>query len=102
LANVDDRIYVADLCRVAGVSERTLQQAFQNILKISPIAYLNRVKLHRARVNLRAASPGDTTVSAVALDWGFWHFGEFSSAYKKCFHEVPSRTLKRKPEDARI
>jgi hypothetical protein len=40
---------------------------------------------------------GSTTVSAEALNWGFWHFGEFSRAYKGCFGELPSDTLRRKP-----
>jgi hypothetical protein len=30
------------------------------------------------------------------LNWGFWHFGEFSRAYKECFGELPSDTLRRK------
>jgi AraC family ethanolamine operon transcriptional activator len=28
------------------------------------------------------------------------HFGEFSRAYKDCFGELPSDTLRRKPGDA--
>jgi AraC-like DNA-binding protein len=50
-----------------------------------------------ARQALLAATHGSTTVSAVALDWGFWHFGEFSRAHKECFGELPSDTLRRKP-----
>jgi transcriptional regulator GlxA family with amidase domain len=34
-------------------------------------------------------------VSSIALDWGFWHFGEFSRAYRACFGELPSETLRR-------
>jgi len=44
-----------------------------------------------------AGGPPGTSVSAVALDWGFWHFGEFSRACKDCFGELPSDTLRRKP-----
>ena len=44
-----------------------------------------------------AARPGTTTVAVEALNWGFWHFGEFSRAYKNCFGELPSQTLRRKP-----
>ena len=44
------------------------------------------------------ATRGSTTVSAEALNWGFWHFGEFSRAYRDCFGELPSETLRRKPE----
>jgi AraC family transcriptional regulator, ethanolamine operon transcriptional activator len=52
------------------------------------------------RQALLAATHGSTTVSAVALDWGFWHFGEFSRAYKGCFGELPSDTLRRRPSAA--
>jgi len=92
--NVEDPLYVSDLCRVTDVSERTLQYAFQEIMKTTPMAYLKLLKLHRVRDELRAASRGSTTVTALALKWGFWHFGEFSQAYKKCFHELPSETLR--------
>jgi transcriptional regulator GlxA family with amidase domain len=64
---------------------------------LTPVAYLSRLRLHRVRNALQSATTGSTTVSTVALDWGFWHFGEFSRAYKECFGELPSDTLRRKP-----
>jgi transcriptional regulator GlxA family with amidase domain len=54
--------------------------------------------LHQARRALLAATQGSTTVSTVALDCGFWHFGDFSRAYRECFGELPSDTLRREPE----
>ncbi len=89
---------VSDLCRVAGVSERTLEYAFKEVMALTPVAYLTRLRLHRVRKALLAAPPGATTVSAQALDWGFWHFGEFARAYRECFGELPSQTLLRRPE----
>lgn len=97
LSHPDDRLYVSDLCRTAAVSERTLEYAFKGVMGLTPMAYLIRLRLHRVRQALLAATQGSTTVSAVALDWGFWHFGEFSRAYKDCFGELPSDTLRRKP-----
>jgi AraC-like DNA-binding protein len=97
LAHADDRVYVTDLCRAAAVSERALEYAFREVMGLTPVAYLIRLRLHRVRQALLAATHGSTTVSAVALDWGFWHFGEFSRAYKECFGELPSDTLRRKP-----
>jgi AraC family transcriptional regulator, ethanolamine operon transcriptional activator len=91
-------LYVTDLCRVTGVSERTLEYAFREITGLTPMAYLLRLRLHGVREALLAATPASTTVSAAALNWGFWHFGEFSRAYKDCFGELPSETLRRKPE----
>jgi AraC-like DNA-binding protein len=96
LANASSRLYVTDLCRAAAVSERTLEYAFKEVLGLSPMAYLTRLRLHRARDALLAAAPRSTTISAEALKWGFWHFGEFARAYKACFGEAPSETLRRK------
>jgi len=97
LSHAGDHLHVTDLCSVAAVSERTLEYAFKEVMGITPVAYLIRLRLHRVRKALLAASHGSTTVSAEALDWGFWHFGEFSRAYKACFGELPSDTLRRKP-----
>jgi AraC-like DNA-binding protein len=93
------RPYMSELCATANVSERTLQNAFNNIMGMSPLTYLHRLRLHRARDELRKAKSGSTTVTDVAMNWGFWHFGEFSRAYKNCFGEVPSRTLKQNSSD---
>jgi AraC family ethanolamine operon transcriptional activator len=98
LAQTSASVYVSDLCRVAGVSERTLEYAFKEIMGLTPVAYLTRLRLHRVRKALLAAAPGSTTVSAKALSWGFWHFGEFARAYRECFGELPSETLVRRPE----
>jgi AraC-like DNA-binding protein len=96
MAQSSDRLYVTDLCKVAAVSERTLEYAFKEIMGLTPMTYLTRLRLHRVRQALLAANPGTTTVSVEALNWGFWHFGEFSRAYKDCFGELPSETLRRK------
>ena len=96
LSHTNDPTYVGALCRAVGVSERTLEYAFTSIMGLSPMAYLIRLRLHRVREVLLAETPGSTTVSAVALGWGFWHFGEFSRAYKRCFGERPSDTLGRR------
>ena len=96
--NLDGRRpYLSELCATANVSERTLQNAFKNIMGMSPLIYLHRLRLHRARDELRKAKSDSTTVTDVAMNWGFWHFGEFSRAYKNCFGEVPSRTLRQNP-----
>jgi AraC-like DNA-binding protein len=96
MSQTGDRLYVTDLCRVARVSERTLEYAFKEIMGLTPTAYLTRLRLHRVRQALLAAAPGSITVSTAALDWGFWHFGEFSRAYRACFGELPSDTLGRR------
>jgi transcriptional regulator GlxA family with amidase domain len=95
LSRAGANVYVTDLCQASGVSERTLEYAFKAVLGLTPVAYLTRLRLHRVRQALLESRPGATTVSAEALRWGFWHFGEFSRAYKDCFGEQPSDTLQR-------
>lgn len=102
LAHIEDRLYVTDLCVATGVSERTLQYAFQEVMDMSPVAYLTKLRLHRVRKALRMETYGSTTVSDLALKWGFWHFGDFSRAYKDCFGELPSESLRRKPAETSI
>lgn len=97
MTHTAERLYVTDLCESAGVSERALQYAFKEVMGMTPVAYLTRLRLHRVRQALRAAPRRSTTVTTEALKWGFWHFGDFTRAYKACFGELPSETLRREP-----
>ena len=101
MAYTGDCLYLTDLCEAAGVSERSLEYAFKSIMGMTPMAYLTRLRLHWVRKALLAGTRGSTTVSAEALNRGFWHFGEFSHAYRDCFGELPSQTLRRTPAEAR-
>ncbi len=93
LEHIDERMHLADLCQAMRVSERTLRYAFQDVLSMSPVAYLTRLRLHRVHKCLKEATRRSTTVTTEALRWGFWHVGDFSKAYKECFGELPSDTL---------
>ena len=55
------------------------------------------LRLERAHDTLLAAIPGSTTVTEVALRWGFPHLGEFAARYSARFGEKPSETLARLP-----
>ena len=97
LDHLAERVHVADLCCATDVSERTLEIACRKVTGLSPVAYFTRLRLERARRALLDAVPGSTRVSKVALRCGFWHFGEFSAAYRRSFGEAPSETLRRQP-----
>jgi AraC family ethanolamine operon transcriptional activator len=84
-------ISVAELCRHLGVSRRTLQYCFTNMLGTSPVVYLRTERLNNVRRMLRTAN----SVTEAAAHWGFWHFGHFSQEYKRMFGELPSTTFKR-------
>lgn len=83
-----------DIARAACVSVRTLQEAFQKYVGCSPMAYLRDVRLQRVHDELRASDSGHCTVTDVALNWGFFHHGRFTAAYRAKFGEPPSQTLR--------
>ncbi len=91
----NEPLTVLDLCRVLNVSRRTLQYCFAEIHGISPLIYLRRVRLNRARRDLIQARDDRISVASVAMHWGFWHLGRFSQDYRQLFGELPSETLRR-------
>ncbi|WP_405973151.1 AraC family transcriptional regulator [Streptomyces sp. NBC_00988] len=85
---------VGELAVLAGVSVRRLQEAFQQYVGMTPLAYLTDVRLSRAHDELRSGTPGEVNVSEVAHRWGFDHLGRFASRYRARFGELPSQTLR--------
>jgi AraC-like DNA-binding protein len=55
---------------------------------------LRQARLAQARSELAAARPR-TTVTTVALDYGFNHLSRFAQQYARHFGESPSETLRR-------
>jgi len=87
---IDTPIYLADLCKAAGVSERTVRNSFQSLYNISPIRFLHLRRLHQVRRTLRRDSKA--SVTAVALRFGFGNLGRFAVEYRQLFGESPSHT----------
>ncbi|NEB33670.1 AraC family transcriptional regulator [Streptomyces sp. SID14446] len=85
---------VGELAVLAGVSVRRLQEAFQQYVGMTPLAYLTDVRLSHAYEDLRRGAPGELNVSEVAHGWGFDHLGRFASRYRARFGELPSQTLR--------
>ncbi|ACK53531.1 MAG TPA: helix-turn-helix domain-containing protein [Thauera aminoaromatica] len=95
-AHIDEPITVADLCIELGISRRTLQYSFQDVLDLNPVKFLRAIRLNAVRRSLKAADPnGRGTVADIAARWGFWHLSHFSAEYKTMFGELPSDTLRR-------
>lgn len=86
---------IADICEATAVSERTLQYAFRRYVNVTPLIYLRMCRLNLARATLRQSDSTSTTVTTVALRYGFLHLGRFSADYKNAFGERPSETLAR-------
>ncbi len=84
---------ITDICVELDVSERTLQYAFRRYVDMSPNTYLRVFRLNQVRSFLRISDPQATTVTKIAMKFGFLHLGRFSADYKKLFNEHPSTTL---------
>lgn len=89
----DEPPTIQDLCRAAGVSERTLYYAFLEEFGTTPNAYTKAYRLNAARKVLRRADPSFVKIADIAGHWGFWHMGQFAADYRRMFGELPSQTL---------
>ena len=85
---------VPDLARAVHVGVRALEMAFRRDLDQTPLQYMHRIRLERAHDDLRDLDPSETTVTEVALRWGFPHLGRFAARYRAQYGEIPSETLK--------
>lgn len=92
--NLSEPLTISALSRVAGVSERTLRSAFHDVLGVSPKQYAIRERLRAAREALCNADPDSTTVTDVAMTYGFFELGRFAGRYRDVFGERPSETLR--------
>lgn len=94
LAHPDAPLTVLDLCAQTHASRRTLHSCFEQVVGMSPAAYLKVVRLNGVRQTL-ARAHARLTVGDAAARWGFWHLSQFAVDYKKLFGESPSSTLRR-------
>lgn len=95
-AHLELPITLEELCTHAGVSARTLQQAFSRHTGTSPMAWLRELRLEHVRSRLQApadAAGGEAVrVADVAARFGFFHLGRFAAHYRRRFGELPSET----------
>lgn len=86
---------LAELCRAAGVSERTLRTAFIATLGMAPARYLRLRRLHLLRAALAVADHSQTSVVVIAKRFGYTDCGRMAADYHALFGEYPSATLLR-------
>lgn len=86
-----ERLTVADLAGVAGISPPHFSRLFRRETGHSPLEYLIRVRIQRSRILLRA---GSDTVTSVALKCGFATPSHFADSFRKQCGVSPSEYLK--------
>jgi len=92
MANLSNTITLTDLENVAKLSGRSLQYNFMKTYGCSPMVWVRKQRLLKAREHLLSAQPG-VTVTTIALEYGFTNHSAFSKYYLQQFNELPSKTL---------
>ncbi len=88
---------VEQLCSLLGCSVRSLHLGFKERYGITPMQYARTMALNGVSRELRKLPPA-STISDVAMAWGFCHLGRFSQQYRQLFDELPSVTVERSRE----
>jgi AraC-like DNA-binding protein len=89
-----------EVCQAVRASPRSLHASFKAVFNTTPKAYQIALRLDAVRNDLLRAHAG-TTVTSVAMKWGFFQLGRFAGDYRRMFGEGPRDTLKR-TRDARV
>jgi transcriptional regulator GlxA family with amidase domain len=90
----DEPVSVASVCDTLGVTERTLQRAFQDCLGKGLRAYERERRLRGVHGAILAEG-NRRSITDIAMSFGFWHLGRFSGAYAALFGCVPTETRRR-------
>ena len=91
--HLQEDLGIRELTALMHVSERKLYLLFERGLGLAPMDYVRQRRLERIRQLLQTAEA--TSVTAVALDYGFLNLGRFAQAYRARFGELPSQTWRR-------
>jgi len=94
-AHAAQALTLGEIAQAAGVGVRALMRGFEKRLGVSPMRYLLHWRLDRARADLLDAAPESSTVTDIALRWGFGNLGDFAARYRSRFGELPRATLQR-------
>lgn len=99
-AHRDRLVTVSELCTELSTSRRALQIGFQDVLGVSPHAYIRAVSLNGVRSQLKNHDSPYASVQDAAAAFGFWHMSQFALDYRQLFGELPSATIKRRARPA--
>jgi AraC-like DNA-binding protein len=86
---------ISDIAKRVGVGVRALEIGFQREMNCTPRAFMLTRRMERAHQDLEDADPSSgSTVTGIAMQWGFAHTGRFAMAYRRKYGLAPSQTLR--------
>jgi len=81
-----DKLTLADIALSANISKSEALRCFKTGMQTSPIDYLNKYRLHKAKKLLLNTK---TTISSIAEQVGFESTSYFDRVFKKEYHMTP-------------
>jgi AraC family ethanolamine operon transcriptional activator len=98
--NAGQPVFVSELCRAAGVSERTLCNVFYEFFGVGPLRFLKARQLQEVRAALLAPFSAGQAIAHIAAHLGVWDFHTFSRHYRALYGETPAQTLSQRRRPA--
>ena len=86
-SNLDQPLQVSDLCRIAGMSRRSFENAMQHECATSPALYLQKLRQERAETLLRTTQ---MSIQSIAHACGYVEPCVFSTAFRRWTNATPS------------
>ncbi|MFU7488835.1 AraC family transcriptional regulator [Pseudomonas aeruginosa] len=94
--NIKQNISLELLADLAHMSVHSLYALFDKHAGTTPKRFIRQRKLEAVYARLSDPQVAVSSVTEVALDYGFLHLGRFADYYKSTFGELPSDTLRRR------
>jgi AraC-like DNA-binding protein len=86
---------ISEIAKRVGIGVRALEIGFQREIHCTPRAFMLTKRMERAHQELEDADPrSGSTVTGIAMRWGFAHTGRFATAYRRRYGLPPSQTLR--------
>lgn len=85
--HVSEPLTTETIARAAGVSPGESQRGFRTQFGISPLQYVQRLRLEGVRAELQSTT--DDPLVAIIGRWGFVHIGRFAAAYSRRYGARP-------------
>lgn len=86
--HLGDSVNLDDLARLASVSRFHFARCFRSSTGESPMAFLRRLRIERAKQLLES---GDQPISDIALELGFYDQSHFSRHFRRIVGTTPGR-----------
>jgi len=78
--NIDQKIHIVHLATLANLSQSQLERTFKAVLNMSPIQFVQKLRLEHA---IRLLADHKLTVTQISLNCGYGDHSAFSRQFKQ-------------------